>query len=187
MQPRWKRIGPASRCPRMASQIVASSRTFWIWWQTPQRSAIGTLLSSLWSQRLSVPSTRTRASSSLMVIYLVLSWSINQEELVSTLQEKTSYTSQPGAEWTSRTTTSASLEHLASCFRGALPLSFKIFHSSKHSKGLCMSHNGSTRYGLREGFSTKNIDVKHAHDVAMAFQRTTPISIHENVPDYEED
>ena len=85
-----------------------------------------------------------------MVIYLVLSWSINQEELVSTLQEKTSYTSQPGAEWTSRTTTSASLEHLASCFRGALPLSFKIFHSSKHSKGLCMSYNGSTRYGLRK-------------------------------------
>ncbi|CAK9093328.1 Uncharacterized protein SCF082_LOCUS43905 [Durusdinium trenchii] len=43
-----------------------------------------------------------------------------------------------------------------------------------------------SKYGLREGFNTKNIKVKHAHDTAMAFQKLTPISIHENVPDYEE-
>ena len=42
------------------------------------------------------------------------------------------------------------------------------------------------RYGLKEGFKTKNIKVKHAHDVAAKFQQVTPISIHENVPDYEE-
>ena len=42
------------------------------------------------------------------------------------------------------------------------------------------------RYGLKEGFKTKKIEVKHAHDVAAKFQQVTPISIHENVPDYEE-
>ncbi|CAK9006087.1 unnamed protein product [Durusdinium trenchii] len=43
-----------------------------------------------------------------------------------------------------------------------------------------------SKYGLREGFKTKNIKVKQAHDTAMAFQQKTPISIHENVPDYAE-
>jgi hypothetical protein len=42
------------------------------------------------------------------------------------------------------------------------------------------------RYGLKEGFKTKNVEVKHAHDVAAKFQQVTSISIHENVPEYEE-
>jgi len=42
------------------------------------------------------------------------------------------------------------------------------------------------RYGLREGFATKNVDVKHAHDVSMKFQQSTPVSVHENVPNYDE-
>ncbi|CAK9048384.1 unnamed protein product [Durusdinium trenchii] len=48
----------------------------------------------------------------------------------------------------------------------------------------CVQHR--SEYGLREGFKTKNIKVKQAHDTAMAFQQKTPISIHENVPDYAE-
>ena len=39
---------------------------------------------------------------------------------------------------------------------------------------------------MKEGFKTKKIEVKHAHDVAAKFQQETSVSIHENVLDYEE-
>lgn len=43
------------------------------------------------------------------------------------------------------------------------------------------------RYGKREGFQTKKTAVKHAHDVSIRMQQVTSISVHENVPDYDED
>ena len=40
------------------------------------------------------------------------------------------------------------------------------------------------RYGKREGF--KNLKLKKVHDAATRFQSQCDLSIHENVPDYEE-
>ena len=42
-----------------------------------------------------------------------------------------------------------------------------------------------TRYGKREGLS--NLAIKKVHDTATAFQMRTDMSVHENVPDYEDD
>lgn len=44
---------------------------------------------------------------------------------------------------------------------------------------------GCERYGKKEGFS--NEEKKKVHDAATKIQQKTDVSIHENVPDYEED
>ncbi|CAL1151356.1 unnamed protein product [Cladocopium goreaui] len=82
-----------------------------------------------------------------------------------------------------------------------VPANLKLVNAAS-----CVKHNGECRlkleetelgvvgapcvlfsaYGLREGFATKNVDVKHAHDVSMKFQQSTPVSVHENVPNYDE-
>ena len=41
-----------------------------------------------------------------------------------------------------------------------------------------------SRYGLREGF--RNLELKKVHDVGTKFMEATPVSVHENVPGYEE-
>ena len=40
------------------------------------------------------------------------------------------------------------------------------------------------RYGKKEGFA--NSVVKRLHDVGTRFQQKCPVSVHENVPEYEE-
>lgn len=41
------------------------------------------------------------------------------------------------------------------------------------------------RYGKKEGF--KNKDKKRVHDVGTRFQQACDVSLHENVPEYEEE
>ena len=83
-----------------------------------------------------------------------------------------------GVLWTSTRTLWGSLGRHASFSRGALS---SVFSFENIFESICCY-----RYGLKEGLKTKKIEVKHAHDVAAKFQQVTPISIHENVPDYEE-
>ncbi|CAJ1447185.1 unnamed protein product, partial [Effrenium voratum] len=47
----------------------------------------------------------------------------------------------------------------------------------------CVQHK--QKYGKREGLS--NLAIKKVHDTATAFQMRTDMSVHENVPDYEDD
>lgn len=41
------------------------------------------------------------------------------------------------------------------------------------------------RYGKKEGF--KNIALKRVHDAGTRFQQDCDVSLHENVPEYEEE
>lgn len=57
-----------------------------------------------------------------------------------------------------------------------------IFMHFKHIE----SHSrGPPRYGKKEGF--KNVTLKRVHDVGTKFQQQSDVSLHENVPEYEED